>query len=78
MENQLVPAVDKRPSAYRDAIPGSRPAHVTRSMRMFQNHGSPSKTLSAQYNVLTKPTGFDIVEPSQNVLIDAETGKITQ
>ena len=78
MENQLVLPEDKRPSAYRDGVPGSRPTHMTQSIRMFQNHGSPSKTLSAQYNVLTKPTGFDIVEPSHNVLIDAETGKITQ
>jgi len=78
MENQLVPAVDKRPSAYRDAIPGSRPAHVTRSMRMFQNHGSPSKVLDVEYEVIAKPSGFNVVKPSTNVLIDIEAGKITQ
>ena len=78
MESQLVSPEDKRPSAYRDGVPGSRPAHMTQSMRMFQNHGSPSKVLGVQYDVLTKPTGFDIVKPSRDLLIDAETGKITQ
>ena len=69
---------DKRPSAFRDAIPGSRPSHVTRAMRMFQVHGSPSKHLDVQYDVITKPDGYDVVKPSGNVLIDANTGKITQ
>ena len=69
MENQLVPAEDKRPSAYRDAIPGSRPAHVTRSMRMFQNHGSPSRVLDVEYEVIEKPKGFDVVRPITDVLV---------
>lgn len=70
--------LDKRPSAFRDGIPGSRPAHMTRAMRTFQRHGSPSKYLDVEYEVLAKPSGFDVVKPSENVLIDADTGKITQ
>lgn len=66
---------DKRPSAYRDAIPGSRPAHVTAAMRMFQKHGSPSKYLDVQFEVIQQPKGFDVVKPSENVLIEAKSNE---
>jgi len=65
MENQL----DQRPSANRDAIPGSRPAHVTRAMRMYQKHGSPRKHLDVEFSVVEKAEAKLPTAPSGDVLI---------
>jgi hypothetical protein len=38
-------------------------------MRMFQNHGSPSKVLDVEYEVIEKPKGFDVVKPITDILV---------
>lgn len=68
MENQLANE-DKRPSAYRDAIPGARPAQMTKAMRMYQKHGSPRKHLDVEFSVIEKAEAELPKAPSGDVLI---------
>jgi len=75
MENQL-DQDDKRPSANRDAIPGSKPAHMTRAMRLYQNHGSPRKYLDVEFSVVEKAEAKLPIAPSGDVLISGTANSV--